>query len=67
MKKKKCVKVGDKVQLTFMIDTMTKLRAGDRGTVFKIDEDQELIWVKWDNGEELALLQGIDKFTVVEK
>jgi len=50
-----------------MKDTMTSLRKGDRGTVFKIEEDQELIWIDWDNREKLALLDGIDKFKVVKR
>jgi len=61
------VKVGDRVELIETDDTWTKLKAGDKGTVFKIDEEQELIWVKWDNGEELALIDGVDKFKVVKK
>ena len=38
-------------------------------TVFKIEneDDDPLIWVEWDNGERLALLQGIDKFKLVKK
>jgi len=65
--KKVSVKIGDKIQLTSFDDTWTKLKGGDKGTVFKIDDEQELIWVKWDNGEELALIQGVDKFNVVKK
>ena len=61
------MKVGDLIQLTSIDDTMTKLKAGAKGTVFKIDEEQELIWVKWDNGEELALIQGVDEFIVVKR
>ena len=61
------VKVGDRVELSDMMDTMTKLEKGSKGTVSKIEEDQDLIWVKWDNGEKLALLEGIDKFKVVKK
>ena len=63
---KKTVKVGDRVKLTEMNDTWSKLEKGSEGTVSKIEEDQDLIWVKWDNGEKLALLDGIDKFKVVE-
>ena len=37
------------------------------GTVVKIEEDQDLIWVAWDNGEKLALLKGIDKYKVIEE
>lgn len=63
----KTVKVGDRVQLVFMNDTWSDLKPGDKGTVFKIDENQELVWINWDNGEQLALLIGIDKFKVIKK
>ena len=36
------------------------MKAGDKGTIYKIDENQELVWVDWDNGEQLALLIGVD-------
>ena len=63
----KSVKVGDRVELVLMDDTWTSLKPGDKGTVYKIDEEQELIWVDWDNGEQLALLDGVDKYKVVKK
>ena len=63
----KTVKVGDRVQLVFMNDTWSNLKPGDKGTVFKIDENQELVWINWDNGEQLALLIGIDKFKIIKK
>ena len=50
-----------------MQDTMTSLQKGDKGTVTKVEEDEDLIWVKWDNGETLALLADIDKFKVIKK
>ena len=61
------VKVGDRVELILMNDTWTNLQPGDRGTVRKIDENQELIWVDWDNGEYLAMLVDADKFKIVKK
>ncbi len=64
---KETVKVGDRVQLVSTDDTWTKLKVGDKGTVFEIDEEQELIWVKWDNGEKLALLNEVDKFKVLKR
>ena len=67
LEKKESVKIGDKIQLISIDDNMTKLKTGDKGTIFKIDEEQELIWVKWDSGEELALIQGVDKFNVMKK
>ena len=69
MGKKIDIKVGNRVQLLFINDTWTKLKKGDKGTVFKIEKenDESLIWVNWDNGEHLALLDGIDKYIVVKK
>ena len=61
------MKVGDRVELIKTDDTWTKLEKGSKGTVAKIEEDQELIWVNWDNGEKLALLEGIDKYKVIKK
>ena len=61
------MKVGDRVQLLEMNDTWSKLEKGSKGTVEKIEEDQELIWVKWDNGEKLALLTDVDRFKVIKK
>ncbi len=65
----KTVKVGDRVEIAFINDTWTKLQKGDQGTVFKIEneDDDVLIWIDWDNGERLALLEGIDKFKVIKK
>ena len=61
------VKVGDRVELLKTDDTWTKLERGSRGNVSKIEEDQDLIWVNWDNGEKLALLIGIDKYKVIKR
>ena len=61
------VKIGDRVELLEMMDTLTRLVKGSKGTITKIEEDQDLIWVEWDNGEKLALLQGIDKFKFLKK
>ncbi len=61
------VKIGDRVEILEMTDTLSKLKKGDKGTVFKIEADQDLIWVNWDNGEKLALLTDVDKFKVIKK
>jgi hypothetical protein len=61
------IKVGDRVELLEMNDTWSNLEKGSKGTVTKIEEDQELIWINWDNGEKLALLIGIDRFKVIKK
>jgi len=59
------IKIGDRVELLEMMDTWTKLEKGAKGTVTEIEEDQDLIWVKWDNGEKLALIDGIDKYKLI--
>jgi len=61
------VKVGNRIQLIQTDDTFTRLEKGSKGTVIRIEEDQDLIWIKWDNGEELALLEGIDKYKIIKK
>jgi hypothetical protein len=65
----KTVKIGERVELLFINDTWTKLQKGDKGTVVKIEneDDDDLIWIDWDNGEKLALLKGIDKFKVLKE
>jgi len=60
-------KVGDRVELLEMEDTLTRLKKGDRGTVIRIEKEEDLIWVDWDNGERLALLADIDKYKVIKK
>ena len=49
-----------------MVDTWTKLEKGSEGTVTKIEKEQDLIWVNWDNGEKLALIEGTDKYKVIK-
>ena len=63
----KKIKIGDRIELLEITDTMTKLEKGSKGKVKKIEEDQELILVEWDNGEQLALLIGIDKYKIINK
>jgi hypothetical protein len=59
------VKIGCRVELIEMNDSFSKLKKGSRGTIVKIDKDQELIWVDWDTGEKLALIEDIDKFKIL--
>jgi hypothetical protein len=61
---KKGIKIGDRVELISTTDSWSKLEKGSKGTVFKIEEDQELIWIDWDNGEKIALIDGIDEFKI---
>jgi hypothetical protein len=61
------VKVGDRIVIVEIEDGLSSLSKGSKGIVTNIDNDQELIWVDWDNGERLALLMGIDKYKVIKK
>ncbi|KYK34608.1 MAG: hypothetical protein AYK22_05200 [Thermoplasmatales archaeon SG8-52-3] len=61
------VKVGDRVKIVEMDDGLSKLEKGSKGTVKNIDNEQDLIWVDWDNGEKIALIKGIDKYKVIKK
>jgi hypothetical protein len=63
------VSIGDRVELVYINDSLTRLKPGDQGIVLKIEieTDETLVWVQWDNGEKLALLDPIDKFKVVKK
>jgi hypothetical protein len=65
--RKKQIKIGDRIELIEMNDTWSKLTKGSKGTICKIDESQELIWVDWDNGEKIALLDGVDEYRIVKK
>ena len=60
------VKVGDRIVIVEIEDGLSRLRKGSKGIVTNIDNDQELIWVDWDNGERLALLMGIDKYKIIK-
>jgi hypothetical protein len=61
------VKVGDRVEIIEIYDTWTTLKKGDKGTVEKIEKDQDLIWVNWDKKEKLAIIDGIDKYKIIKK
>lgn len=65
--RKKQVNIGDRIELIEINDTWTKLDKGSKGTISKIEEKQDLIWVNWDNGEKLALLDGVDIFKIIKK
>jgi hypothetical protein len=64
---KKQIKIGDRIELIEINDTWTNLEKGSKGTIKKIDKTQDLIWVNWDNGEKLALLDGIDIYKIIKK
>jgi len=56
---------GARVELVKMKDPYTKLKPGDKGTVEFID-DASGIHIRWDSGEGLAAIFGVDIIKVVE-
>jgi len=61
------IKIGDKIELIETDDSWTNLKKGSKGTIYKIEKDQDLIWVNWESGEKLALIIGVDKFKLIRK
>jgi len=59
--------VGKRIQLDHLDDAYTKLVAGDKGTVYAVD-DLGTVHVKWDNGGKLGLVEEAgDRFHQVEE
>ena len=61
---KACTYVGKKVQLVYTDDQYTKLKPGDFGIVRLVD-DTGTIHVNWENGSNLGLIPGVDKFHII--
>ena len=72
------VKVGDRIRLVWT-DDPSGLEPGSEGTVLMISEDVlparrpgekgrrvKKIWVEWDNLGRLALIEGYDKFEILQ-
>lgn len=57
---------GARIRLLHTDDRYTKLRPGDEGTIDDITNtpwpNTRQIWVKWDSGSSLALIDGKDDF-----
>ena len=67
------IKIGDRVRLIHSDNKFTLLKLGDLGTVwdittFSLMDEQHMrqVWIQWDNNSRLALLEGIDRFEIVE-
>lgn len=52
---------GTRIELDSMEDPWSKLKPGDKGTVFLVD-DIGTVHVKWDSGSSLGLVYGEDRF-----
>ena len=61
---KPCTYVGKKVQLVYTDDQYTKLKPGDFGVVRLVD-DCGTIHVNWEDGSNLGLIPGVDKFHII--
>ena len=61
------VKKGNRIKIVDINDSFSKLEKGSEGTISNIEKDQDLIWVNWDNGEKLALIEGVDKYKLIKK
>ncbi len=61
------VKVNDRIELVHTDDKFTNLKPGDKGTVNGINSLPGLtqIWVSWDSGSSLALIEGTDRYKIV--
>jgi hypothetical protein len=62
--------VGKRIKLIRAHDPYTDLKPGDRGTVVDVTElpyeDRPFkVWVHWDSGARLAILEGYDDYRTV--
>lgn len=62
--------VGKRITLIRTDDPYTDLRPGDKGTVVSVTElpyeDTPFkVWVQWDSGSRLAILEGHDDYRMV--
>jgi len=62
------VKKGDMIEL--VETTEMNLKSGDKGKVKRIERlptEQYILWVNWDNGNCLPLIEGEDRFKVIKR
>ena len=63
--------VGKRIELISTNDLYTDLKPGDRGTVVNVTElpyeDTPFkVWVQWDSGSRLGILEGHDDYLTVD-
>ena len=62
---------GDRIVLIFTSKKNVKIKSGDKGTVLSKNTvggfQESQIWIQWDNGSDLALTLGVDKFRRIKK
>ena len=62
--------VGKRIELKRSLDPYSDLKPGDRGTVVDVSELPYehmpfRIWVHWDSGSRLTILEGCDEYRTV--
>ena len=63
-------KSGQTIELLSTNDPYTELKAGDIGVIELIHKHSAIenqIWVRWNNGSDLMLLEGKDRYVEVEE
>jgi uncharacterized protein DUF4314 len=61
-------KAGDRVKLIHTSDPYTNMKKGDTGTVRYLDSDpwNTIYVIKWDDGSNSDMLEGIDLIEIVD-
>jgi hypothetical protein len=60
---------GKRIRLLWTDDRYTELKRNDEGVIELIHKQMSIenqVWVKWDNGSNLMLLEGKDDYEIVE-
>ena len=71
MQRMTVIKIGDRIKLISTDNPYTRLKPGDSGVVWDIttfefsNEETKQIWIRWDDGGSLALIEGKDEWEVI--
>jgi hypothetical protein len=58
--------LGKRIELISTTDPITKLEPGDKGTVVYVGSNG-VYHTNWDNGINLGLLPGVDRYKIIEE
>ena len=67
------IKIGDRIKLIRAAEPYIGVKSGELGTVIDtsiskivdVDGLRLVMWIKWDNGRETAMIDGVDTFDVL--
>ena len=71
MQRMTVIKIGDRIKLISTDNPYTRLKPGDSGVVWDIttfessNEETKQIWIRWDDGGSLALIEGKDEWEII--